>query len=383
MKRRIYSCLLLCVIVTSLSCQNVYAAEESKKFKKITSGVTDIACGGSNIIYKKNDNAYVIGYDGKGCMGYGEDKIDKIKDDVVLEPNLLGKNVKSIYASFYTVAFLKKKNIYFCGSGYQGEFYKYTYTYYEPTCFVPPQGSGKIKKMWLEDGTLAYGVDNDLWVCGMVLNGSLVTPRRKPKRILENKLDKVKSVSVSCQYVIINYKDGSADIIGEDRCAKCVRDKKSRDYPYLYEKPVSLNRFSSGVQKYIAGYDNIGAITKNGDFYIWGSNEYGFLCDKSLKKSSNQPKCVMKNVKDVKMTYGHVLALKKDGTVWAWGSNYFVPNNEKSWLTYQITTSKKAVITTPVKIASDVKQIAVGDTVSVILKKNGEAYWKGLLKEVV
>lgn len=106
--------MLLCAIVTSLSCQNVYAAEESKKFKKITSGVTDIACRGSNIIYKKSGNAYVIGYDGKGCMGYGKDKIDNIKDDVVLEPNLLGKNVKSIYASFYTVAFLKKKNIYFC-----------------------------------------------------------------------------------------------------------------------------------------------------------------------------------------------------------------------------------------------------------------------------
>lgn len=53
MKRRIFSCLLLCVIVTSLGCQNVYAAYETKEFKKITSGVTDIACGGSNIIYKK------------------------------------------------------------------------------------------------------------------------------------------------------------------------------------------------------------------------------------------------------------------------------------------------------------------------------------------
>lgn len=375
MKRRIYSCLLLCVIVTSLSCQNDYAYA-AKKFKKITSGVTDIACGGFNIIYKKNNNAYVIGHDDDGCMGYGE---DKIKEKVVMKPNLIGKNVKSIYASYYTVAFFKKKNVFFCGSGYQGEFFKYTDSYYEPTCFVPSQGSGKIKKMWLEDGTLAYGVDNDLWVCGMVLNGSLVTPRQKPKRILKNKLDKVKSVSVSRQYVIVNYKDGSADIIGEDRCGKCVKNKKDRDYPYLYEKPVSLNRFGSGVKKYIAGYDNIGAIKKNGDFYIWGSNENGLLCDKSLKKITNQPKCVMKNVKDVKMTYGHILVLKKDGTVWAWGSNYLVTSNDKSILTYQVNSCKKAIIPTPVKIASDVKQIAVGDAISVILKRNGVAYWKGVI----
>lgn len=373
MKRRIYSCLLLCIIAASLSWQDVYAYKE---FKKIASGVTDIAAGPSNIIYKKNNNAYVIGYDYHGCMGYGE---DKIKDKIVMKPNLIGKNVKNIYASFYPVAFLKNKNIFFCGSGYEGEFYKYTDSYYEPTCFVPPQGRGKIEKMWLEDGTLAYGVGNDLWVCGMVLNGYLVTPRQKPKRILKNKLDKVKSVSVSRQYVIVNYKDGSADIIGEDRCGKCVRDKKDRLYSYLYEKPVSLNRFGSDVEKYIAGYDNIGAIKKNGDFYIWGSNEKGFLCDKSLKKKSNQPKCVMKNVEDVKMTQGHVLVLKKDGTVWAWGSNYLVTCNAKSSLTYQITSSKKAVILTPVKIASDVKQIAAGDTVSVILKKNGVAYWRGEL----
>lgn len=77
----------------------------------------------------------------------------------------------------------------------------------------------------------------------------------------------------------------------------------------------------------------------------------------------------MKNVKDVKMTYGHVLVLKKDGTVWAWGSNYLVTNSDKSILTYQITSSNKAIIQTPVKIASDVEKIAVGDTVSVILKK--------------
>ncbi len=118
MKRRVFSFLLLCVIVTSLSCQNVHAYE-AKKFKKITSGVTDIACSGSNIIYKKSNNAYVIGYDGDGCMGYDE---DKIKEKVVMKPNRIGKNVKNIYASFYSVAFLKNKDAFFCGSGYQGEF---------------------------------------------------------------------------------------------------------------------------------------------------------------------------------------------------------------------------------------------------------------------
>ncbi|MCM1246354.1 MAG: hypothetical protein NC293_12000 [Roseburia sp.] len=107
------------------------------------------------------------------------------------------------------------------------------------------------------------------------------------------------------------------------------------------------------------------------------------MCDKSLKKITNQPKCVMKNVKDVKMTYGHILVLKKDGTVWAWGSNYLVTNRDRSVLTYQIESSKKAIIPTPVKIASDVKQIAVGDTVSVILKRNGVAYWKGTMKEAL
>lgn len=379
MKRRIIVLLLFYVLFVSLKCQIVQASQ-TKTFKKIASGVTNIACGESNIVFKKNKNAYVVGYDGRGCMGYGD---DKMKQKVVMRPNLIGKKVKCVFGSSYMVAYTKKRDVFLCGDGYLGEFYEYYDSYYEPECFVPPQGYSKIKKMWLADGTLAYGIDNDLWVSGLVLNGSYVTPRQKPKRILKNKLDQVKTVSVSMNYVIINYKDGSAEVMGEDRCGKSVKDKTS---PYLYEKPVPLNRFDSKVQRYIAGFDNIGAITNNGDFYIWGSNEYGFLCDKSLKKTTNQPRCVLKDVKDVIMTYEHVLALKKDGTVWSWGKNYLAPSGGPDAKirdsAYTIDSSKKKIITKPVKIASDVKQIAEGSEFSVILKKNGTAYWRGTISGI-
>lgn len=71
--------------------------------------------------------------------------------------------------------------------------------------------------------------------------------------------------------------------------------------------------------------------------------------------------------------------MKKDGTVWSWGIKFWTSDDPsgKDYATYTVAPNREKIITTPVKIASDVKQIAVGNGFSVILKKNGAAYWKG------
>ena len=76
----------------------------SKGFKKIATGVTQIDSGITNIIYKKGGSAYVIGYDGDGGMGYGEDRIE---ERTVLTPSKIGEDITNIFGCLY------KKGAYF------------------------------------------------------------------------------------------------------------------------------------------------------------------------------------------------------------------------------------------------------------------------------
>ena len=232
--------------------------------------------------------------------------------------------------------------------------------------------------MWLTNGTLAYGYKNDLYFSGGLINPADQSAHYKPKCMLKNKLHQVKTVSMSKNFGVVTYRNGKADIMGYDD-SKCIRDKKLKE-GWLgkdYNKLVPIRQFRSGVKRYIAGANNIGALMKNGDLYMWGSNKDGFLCNKPSKKSTHKPKLVMKNVRDVSMKYGHVLALKKNGTVWAWGRNHI--KSLALDYSYAFNISKKKIIIKPVKIASNVKKITTGEGFSVILKRNGTAYWRGTI----
>jgi alpha-tubulin suppressor-like RCC1 family protein len=333
----------------------------SKKFKKIASNVKQIESGVNILIYKQGKDAYVFGYNGAGALGNGE---ENVINGIVMEPSCIATNVANVYASDSLVAYKKDGQIYISGDGYYGEFYPYTEAYY-----VPKRFPKEPKKVWLSQGTIAYGLGNDLYLGGAVIYdpNREVRPRQQ-KRKLKKKLNRIKDVAVGSNFVIVQYKNGKAEIIGRNEESRIIRNNNR----YFYNSFVPLKKFRPNVKKYVVGWSNAGAIKKNGDFYIWGSNESGFLRDKSRKKVRTKPKLVLTNVKDVSMQYDHVLALKKNGTVWAWGLNtgYGISSKYK--------TNK--VITKPIKIASGVKSIATGDGFSIILKKNGTAHWKGTIR---
>ena len=345
----------------------------SKRFRKIATGVSQIDSGYHNIIFKKDNNAYVIGYDDNGCLGYGG---DRIKSKVILTPSKIGENVTNVFNSDDLVAYTKKGDIFFCGNGYGGEFYKNYKYYLTPKQYTPSIYPPKTSKMWLSNGTLAYGYKNDLYFSGWLINPIDQSAHFKPKCVLKNKLNEVKSVSMSKSFGIVNYTNGKADIMGYNYDPLFIQDKNGMDNKYNKLKPIQ--KFRSGVKKYVAGANNVAAIKKNGDLYIWGSNKNGIVCNKPLKKPTRTPKLVLRNVKDVSMNYnGHALALKKNGTVWAWGRNH---SKELTLdYAYAFSKSKKKVMTKPVKIASNVKAITTGNGFSVILKRNGTAYWRGTI----
>jgi hypothetical protein len=99
----------------------------SKVFRKIETEVSQIDSGMHNIILKKNNDAYVIGYDGEGCLGYGK---HSIKHKSIFMPSKIGENVTNIYALYGMVSYTKGRDVFFCGNGIDGEFYKYYKTYF-------------------------------------------------------------------------------------------------------------------------------------------------------------------------------------------------------------------------------------------------------------
>ncbi len=194
MKRtKIITLIMVVTINVTLLDSNVTAKApyrvESKRFKKIESAVKQIGSGENNIIYKKNENAYIIGYDGNGSMGYG---YDKVTERVIFEPSLIGEGVDEVYVSGLLAVYTKGQDVYFCGSGFWGEFYKHWREYYKPIMY--PE---KLRKMWILNGTIAFGKGNDLYINGLARTAGDVDTgmQKKPKIIVKNKLTQTSHIN--------------------------------------------------------------------------------------------------------------------------------------------------------------------------------------------
>ena len=66
------------------------------------------------------------------------------------------------------------------------------------------------------------------------------------------------------------------------------------------------------------GWDHTGAITDTGDLYMWGRNSSGEIGDGSIKTRS-RPKRILQNVKQVSCGRDYTGAILKSGALYMWG----------------------------------------------------------------
>ncbi len=124
----------------------------------------------------------------------------------------------------------------------------------------------------------------------------------------------------------------------------------------------------SNVESVNAGFNQKGAITKNGDLYMWGDNDFGALGDgKSGTDDRLLPEKILSNVHCI--SYGHwsIGAVTKDGSLYMWGSN-------SSGELGDGTTEDR---NRPVKVLSDATSVSIDQSTTGAVTKDGSLYMWG------
>ena len=135
--------------------------------------------------------------------------------------------------------------------------------------------------------------------------------------------------------------------------------------------PVLINNSTTALPaksvKYVAlGYYHSAAITKDGSLYMWGRNNYGQLGD-GTTTDRYTPVKIMDNVSSVSLGGYHSAAITKDGSLYMWGYNYY------EQLGNGTTTDRY----TPIKIMVNVASVSLGSSHSAAITKDGNLYMWG------
>ena len=128
---------------------------------------------------------------------------------------------------------------------------------------------------------------------------------------------------------------------------------------YKIDEKGEQTKFAENVAK-VVGSANYGAfITKSGDLYVWGENNYGQLGTAGQKIA--EPVWLAGKVSDVAPGGRHLLVLKTDGAVVGSGSN----------VGGALGLGEQTEVTSLKQIATGCKAIAAGVDFSMILTNDG------------
>lgn len=320
----------------------------------------------SSAFIDKEGNLWTWGNNNRGKLGIGSASIVNRPTKVVGEG--MGK-VKSVHmASMFTVAVTESGEVWTWGRNIWGLLGDGTTDKDNHTLpqKITSLGNTKIKKVVNQNNcTLALDEENNLWIWGQnaPVTSTFLNPAKALSDIKEIKSSQLHSGALSMNGNLYMWGDNSNGTLGDGTC-----ENKTIAEAVLIDLPQ--------IKQYDLGGTSSCAVSTEGELYTWGNNGDGQLGyevtteDEEGKNSSLIPTKVpgMTNVKKAYMGPSNGAAIKEDGSLWLWGKNVSGIIDAKA------DTEK---IYKPTKVMEHVVEADLGSEHVMVVTEDGNIYTWG------
>ena len=225
--------------------------------------------------------------------------------------------------SNFTGFVTKDKTLYMWGNNNYSQLGDGTVVRRHKPTYVKIKGNQKIVKVSCGySHTGAITEDGNLYMWGQNLNGQLgdgtTITKDKPTYVKIKGNPQIIKVSCGGYHTGAITEDGSLYMWGFNRNGQ-VGDGSTVNK----SKPVLIKiKGNPRFVKVSCGESHTGAVTEDGNLYMWGSNRSYELGD-GTRINRNKPVFIMERVAQVSCGGSHNGAVTKDGSLYMWGSNYW------------------------------------------------------------
>lgn len=216
--------------------------------------------------------------------------------------------------------------------------------------------------------------DGTVWTIGNNSKGQLGNGTTEKSNIPvqvktdeDTNLENVIKIAVGTEHVMALTKQGNIYSWGTNNFGQ-LGQNNTIDSPYakIVLGPDGTS-YIGNIVDITAGVAGSGALDYNGNVYVWGRGSYGEIGNQATTDKLLPTKANMKNVIRVAMNQGEVSALTSEGTMWSWGRN---DGGQLGINCYNNTSY-------PMKTALQVSEISNGGMHSVHQKIDGKIYVAG------
>ena len=333
--------------------------------------IKQIACGFAHTIILKNDGSvWACGYNNAGQLGLGDTTDRNTFTQITTNIN---NDVKQIDCGYYHTFILKNDgSVYSCGRNGSGQLGLNDTTNRNVFTQVTTNINNDVKQVVCgSEQTFILKNDGSVYSCGDSTYGKLglgnIDNINTFTQVTTNINNDVKQVVCGIQLTFILKNDGSVWACGFNSYGSLGLGDTTNRTTFTQ---VTTN-INNDVKQIACGYYHTFILKNDDSVWSCGHNEYGQLGlgDTTNRNTITQVTININNdVAQIACGWYYTFILKNDGSIWSCGENgsgqLGLNDTDKRTTFTQVTTN----------INNDVKQIACGNSHTIIIKNDGSVW---------